>query len=198
MLGKEKEVEMLRRAFIGWVFAMGSMSLQAANESVFSTLTPEELERYQFDETETPYTVSELNIGQRYILDRHRTSAKDLMARHLGFSQFSGNLVDLERLQALVDRGVVKDADVSGWQALGVVFGDVLVRQHGLRWVVFEDEVGSSKALQWGKTDNFIFPVTVFSKRVQFNEAVEVEPLYRTLSKTIEEFKAYQSPPKLP
>ena len=189
---------MLRRAFFGCVFAIGSMSLQAANESVFSTLTPEELARYQFDETETPYTVSELNIGQRYILDRHRTSAKDLMARHLGFSQFAGDLLDLERLQALVDRGVIKDSDVSGWQALGVVFGDVLVRQHGLRWVVFEDEVGSSKALQWGSTNNFIFPVTVFSKRVHFNEAVEVEPLYRTLSNTIEEFKTYQALPKLP
>ncbi|MGB2240126.1 MAG: hypothetical protein ACPH09_13040, partial [Pseudomonadales bacterium] len=66
---------MLRRAVMVCLIAIGSASLHAAPESVFSTLTPEELSRYQFDETETPYTVSELNIGQQYILDRHRTSA---------------------------------------------------------------------------------------------------------------------------
>ncbi len=198
MLGKEKEVEMLRRAVMVCLIAIGSASLHAAPESVFSTLTPEELSRYQFDETETPYTVSELNIGQQYILDRHRTSAEDLMARHLGFSQFAGELVDLERLQILIDRSVLKFSDVSGWQALGVVFGDVLVRQHGLRWVVYEDELGSSKALQWGKTNNFVFPVTVFSKRIQFKEEIDVESLYGDLSNTIETFKAYQALPKLP
>ncbi len=93
---------------------------------------------------------------------------------------------------------MLKFSDVSGWQALGVVFGDVLVRQHGLRWVVYEDELGSSKALQWGKTNNFVFPVTVFSKRIQFKEEIDVESLYGDLSNTIETFKAYQALPKLP
>ena len=63
------------------------------------------------------------------------------------------------RLQVLIDRRAIRKADVETWQALGVVFGDVLVGVHGLK-VMYEDELGASKALQWRDTANFVFPVT--------------------------------------
>ena len=54
----------------------------------------------------------------------------------------------------LIDRRAIRKADVETWQALGVVFGDVLV-VHGLKWVMYEDELGASKALQWRDTAKF-------------------------------------------
>jgi hypothetical protein len=82
-------------------------------------------------------------------------------------------------------------------QALGVVFGDLLVKEFGLQWVSYEDELGASKALRWRTTDNFIFPVTVFSKRVQFGERIKVAEIYSALEAEVVRFKrlSLNSPP---
>ncbi len=96
---------------------------------------------------------------------------------------------DLAYFQALVDQRVLRPEQTEEWQALGVVFGDLLVNEFGLRWVSYEDELGASKALRWRKTDNFVFPVTVFSKRVQFGEKIDVTEIYNTLEAEIVRFK---------
>ena len=170
----------------------------AAEESVFIELTPEELAAYQFDQSETPFAVSALNLGQRAILERQRRQIKDLMQRYFGSDRLRGDDTDLVRFQQLVDQGRIRRDDVWTWQALGIAFGDLLIARHGLEWVIYEDEYGVSKALRWQKTDNFIFPVTLFSKRVQFNEAIDVAQIYTRLSNTITEFKTSRGPLKLP
>ena len=170
----------------------------AAEESVFIELTPEELAAYQFDQSETPFAVSALNLGQRAILERQRRQIKDLMQRYFGSDRLRGDDTDLVRFQQLVDQGRIRRDDVSTWQALGIAFGDLLIARHGLEWVIYEDEYGVSKALRWQKTDNIIFPVTLFSKRVQFNEAIDVAQIYTRLSNTITEFKTSRGPLKLP
>jgi len=170
----------------------------AAEESVFIELTPEELAAYQFDQSETPFAVSALNLGQRAILERQRRQIKDLMQRYFGSDRLRGDDTDLVRFQQLVDQGRIRRDDVSTWQALGIAFGDLLIARYGLEWVIYEDEYGVSKALRWQKTDNFIFPVTLFSKRVQFNEAIDVAQIYTRLSNTITEFKTSRGPLKLP
>ena len=48
-------------------------------------LSPEDLEGYQFEqEVEDPPIVSELNVGQRYILNSQRREMTDLISRRLG------------------------------------------------------------------------------------------------------------------
>ena len=120
------------------------------------------------------------------------------MLRHLGTSRLKGDIADLDHFQALIQKKAIQKNDVANWQALGVVFGDFLVAKHGLTWVVYEDELGASKALRWRDTDNFVFPMTVFSKRVQFKEIPEPHAIYADLVKVITAFKALEARPKLP
>ncbi len=156
-------------------------------------LTPEQLEKYQFENpaAKDNARISELSVGQVYTLNRQRRDLEALMVRQLGIMKFKGNPDDLKSLQLLVKNKVVKTSDIGTWQAMGVVFGDILANELDLHWVSYEDELGISKALRWRKTDNFLFPVTMFSKRVQFNEKIDAFALYDSVKADVAAFKAY-------
>lgn len=192
-------MEIIRR-FALMVVLMGSWApiIWAASEPSVIQITPEELENYEFEIEETPFEVSSPSIGQRFIIDRSRRTVRDLLARTVGSTRLTEDESDLGRLQVLIDRRVIRNADVETWQALGVVFGDLLVTVHGLKWVMYEDELGVSKALQWRDTANFVFPVTVFSKRVQFNESIDVRSIFDKISADIEAFKQEANRPQMP
>jgi hypothetical protein len=165
----------------------------AAEESGLRELTSEELERYEFDVEEVPATVKELSLGQRYSLDTQRRETMDLIARRLGVLNLKGDKSDLKVLQNLVDRKAIGRDDVRGLQSLGIVFGDVLVSEYGLSWVSYEDDVGTSKALRWKKTENYVFPVTLFSKRVQFKENINMTGVFEEIGAEVERFIAYEA-----
>jgi hypothetical protein len=165
----------------------------AAEESGLRELTSEELERYEFDVEEVPATVKELSLGQRYSLDTQRRETMDLIARRLGVLNLKDDKSDLEVLQSLVDRKAIGRDDVRGLQSLGIVFGDVLVNEYGLSWVSYEDDVGTSKALRWKKTENYVFPVTLFSKRVQFKETINMTAVFEEIGAEVERFIAFEA-----
>ena len=159
-----------------------------------TTLTPEDLENYQFaDQPKTaPVKVKDLNIGQKFILDSHRQDTKDLMVRRLGIVTLKQDKSDLDKIQRVVDRRIIGKSDVGQWQALGVVFGDVLAAELNLHWVSYEDYRGHSKALQWKKTRNFVFPVTMLSKRIQFKEEIDVFAIFDQIESDIVDFARYE------
>lgn len=163
-----------------------------AEESGLRELTPEELERYEFEIDETPATVTDLSLGQRYVLSTQRREIEDLIARRLGILKLKADKSDLKVLQDLVDRKAIRSSDVREWQGLGIVFGDILVSEFGLHWVSYEDDIGTSKALRWRETENYVFPVTLFSKRIGFNEKVDVVAVFDKLEADIARFKAYE------
>ena len=163
-----------------------------AGESGLEALTPEQLENYEFDIEETQATVTDLSLGQRYVLNTQRREINDLIARRLGVLALKGDRSDLGVLQKLVERKAIRSADVRALQGLGIVFGDILVTEFGLHWVSYEDDVGTSKALRWRDTENYVFPVTLFSKRAQFNEKIDVPAVFDKLASDIKGFKAYE------
>ena len=116
----------------------------------------------------------------------------DLIARRLGILNLKGDRSDLKVLQNLVDRKAIARNDVRGLQSLGIVFGDLLVNEYGLGWVSYEDDIGTSKALRWKKTENYVFPVTLFSKRVQFKENINMMGVFEEIGAEVERFTAYE------
>ena len=92
-----------------------------------------------------------------------------------------------------MDRKAIGSDDVRGLQSLGIVFGDVLVNEYGLSWVSYEDDVGTSKALRWKKTENYVFPVTLFSKRAQFKENINMTGVFEEIGAEVERFIAYEA-----
>jgi hypothetical protein len=155
-------------------------------------LTPEELEKYAFEIDETPATVKDLSLGQRYVLDTQRREISDLIARRLGILKLKSDRSDLKVLQDLVNKKAIHAADVREWQGLGIVFGDILVKEFGLHWVSYEDDLGTSKALRWKKTENYVFPVTMFSKRMQFKEKIDIPAVFAKIEADILKFKDFE------
>jgi hypothetical protein len=170
-----------------------TLGFAAAEESGLRELTSEELKNYEFDLEEIPATVKELSLGQRYSLDTQRREMMDLIARRLGILALKGNTSDLKVLQNLVDRKAIRRDDVRGLQSLGIIFGDLLVNEYGLVWVSYEDDIGTSKALRWKKTENYVFPVTMFSKRVQFKENINMTGVFDEIGAEVERFIAYEA-----
>jgi hypothetical protein len=177
------------------LIVLGSLPLgfAVAQETGLPEMTAEELESYEFDVEDTPATVKELSLGQRYSLNTQRKEIIDLIARRLGILKLKGDESDLKVLQNLVDRKAIRRDDVRGLQGLGIVFGDVLVNEFGLDWVSYEDDIGISKALRWKKTENYVFPVTMFSKRVQFKEDINMRGVFDEIGAEIERFIAYEA-----
>lgn len=184
--------------FIFILAASFAVGVIAADDSRPPPLSPEDLENYQFEnrledqDTSPAPEIEPLSVGQKYLLDKQRREIKDLIARKLGILSLQGDKSDLKVLQALYDRGGLRDDQLPEWQAAGVMFGDILVKEFGLHWVSYEDELGASKALQFRDTRNFVFPITVFSKRLGFGEKLDVEAIYQKIKADIEAFKAYE------
>ncbi|MDG1206978.1 MAG: DUF3806 domain-containing protein [Pseudomonadales bacterium] len=172
--------------------------IQTELTSSMRELTPEQLEQYAFPEQQDNFESRDLTAGQVEILENMRKAAKELLQRKLGILSVNGTKSDLAAIQSLVNRRMVRLDDVIVWQNLGVVFGDVLAREFNMIWVIYEDDLGASKALRWRKTDNFLFPVTMLSKRAKYGEEINLEQIFDELSVTVDEFKAWESQPKLP
>ncbi|MBT4492129.1 MAG: DUF3806 domain-containing protein [Gammaproteobacteria bacterium] len=153
-------------------------------------MTPGELENYEFEIEESQVTVSDLSLGQRYVLSTQRREIEDLIARRLGILSLKGDRSDLKVMQDLVERKVLRET--REWQSLGIVFGDILAAEFDLHWISYEDELGISKALKWQKTENYVFPVTLFSKRIQFNEKINVLAVFEKIEADVSSFKAFE------
>jgi|TARA_B100001964_G_scaffold219303_1_gene261269 hypothetical protein len=164
----------------------------ADDENPVTELTPQALPGYQFERDETPAIVEDLSFGQRFTLDSQRKEMKDLVARRLGILRINQSTGDLNTIQQLVDRRVIGKGEVQQWQALGVIFGDILVKEMGLHWVSYKDKFGTSKALGWRETKNFVFPVTMFSRRVQFKQTIDAAAMYEKIKQEVTAFKQFE------
>ena len=166
---------------------------QADEPQGLPQLTPDELEKYAFEVKETLAIIKEPSLGQQFLMSSQRRDIEDLIARHLGVLRLQGDKSDLRLLQGLVESRAVRPEDVRTWQGMGIVFGDILAKELGLRWVSYEDDLGVSKALRWKDTDNYVFPVTVFSKRVGFNEKIDVAEIFARIESTLIEAKELEA-----
>ena len=188
---------LLRQILIGLITLLPFISSAAEDTSVI-TLTPEQMESYQFQTQPSNVKVKDLSVGQQAIMSSQRRAAKDLLYRNLGIVKITGTKDDLRHLQQIVDRKVLGKSQVAEWQSIGVLFGDILAREFNLKWVSYEDELGANKALRYRQSQNFIFPVTLFSKRMKFDEEIDMRGVYATLEVEIKQFILAENRLKLP
>lgn len=116
---------------------------------------------------------------------QQRNVLQDLAATRLG-RQFSGNRdQDLDLLQTLLDKQLVRSDQTRELQAMGVIMGDLLSVEFDLHWVIFEDTRGRSRALRYRETDNFLFPITMISRRREVGNQTPVADIYQKASDII-------------
>jgi len=133
-------------------------------------------------------TVSPLTPSDARQLEHQRQIIKDMAALHLGRSFTGEKERDLDTLQQLLDQRVVESDEISNLQAMGVVLGDLLAHELDMQWIIYEDEEGRSRALQLGPTQNFLFPITMISRRVEVGIKLNVADVYAKAVAEMEPF----------
>lgn len=115
---------------------------------------------------------------QRYMKDQ-RATLEDLAARNFG-GRFSGNKDnDLALLQKLLDKGLVGPDQTRELQAMGVIMGDLLAADLDMHWVIYEDRMGRSRALRYQQSDDYLFPMTMISRRREAENETPVTTIYQ-------------------
>ena len=133
--------------------------------------------------------ISDLGSLDREFMARQRQSVDDLARSQLGRQLRIEKANDLAILQALLDRRLVRSGQKMELQAMGVVMGDLLVSELGMKWIVYQDSAGRSRALQLNGSENVLFPITMISRRAEVGAAVDVEAIYAKAMRFIELFR---------
>ena len=86
----------------------------------------------------------------------------------------------LDLIQRVLKEGCITSRDTWKLSALGLMFGDALLQamEGRLRWVVVEDKLGISQALQWKDSDVLIYPLSALREPIQAGEALDIKQLY--------------------
>ncbi len=133
--------------------------------------------------------IEPLDGVERRRIREQRQLVHDLARRHIGTALSGQSLDDLRVIQELLDKKIFKSDDTYELQALGIALGDLMASRLDLHWVAVEDDLGRSRALQFGDGENFIFPITMISKRVEVDLGVRVTDLYKKAEAEVEGFR---------
>lgn len=137
-------------------------------------------------ESNEPIT-SELTWADKNELERKTRHVEDLGRRHFGRG-LRNDKSDLDLLQRIADKKIIKADDTMALQALGVAFGNVLQQELALEWVVYQDSYGRNRAVCVKNTSNCAFPLTSLSKRLEAGLSVDVHAIYDKTFAALEPF----------
>lgn len=128
----------------------------------------------------------------RYMAEQ-RESVNDLVRRNFGGRLTGETEHDLQLLQRLLDQELVQPDQTQQLQAMGFVLGDLLAQDLDMQWVVYQDKVGRSRALRYQQSDDYLFPVTMISRRREVDNRKSVQGIYQKAYNIIDARR-----PKLP
>ena len=123
--------------------------------------------------------ISDPSQLDRKYMAQQRETLGNLAAIHLG-RRLNGNKEnDLQVLQLLLDRRLVAPDQTRELQAMGVVMGDLLAVDLDMHWVIYEDAAGRSRALRYRDSQEYLFPITMISRRQEADNHTPVAVIYQ-------------------
>jgi len=123
--------------------------------------------------------IDELSLLDRQYMAAQKATLDDLARVRLG-RQFSGDKSnDLSLLQALLDHRLVRAEQTKELQAMGVIMGELFAHELHMHWVIYEDNIGRSRALRYRNSDNYLFPMTMISSRREVDNMTPVADIYQ-------------------
>ncbi len=129
--------------------------------------------------------IAELSYLDRQFMVQQRALLEELTATHFG-RRFNGQREhDLELLQLLLDKRLVLPQQTQELQAMGVIMGDLLAAELNLRWVVYEDKLGRSRALEDALSDTYLFPMSMISRRREADNLTPVAEIYARAARIV-------------
>jgi hypothetical protein len=134
-------------------------------------------------------TILEPSALDRAYLVQQSAHIDELAARRLG-QRLQHTSADLPTLQAILDRQLIKADDEAGLQAMGIALGEILASELNLEWVIYLDDKGRSRALAIDRTQQYLFPATMISRRARVGLAVDVNQLYAKAQRSVKAARA--------
>ncbi|MBD2858306.1 DUF3806 domain-containing protein [Spongiibacter sp. KMU-158] len=125
----------------------------------------------------------------RGYMESTQRELNELVQIKLGRSFGHGRDQDLQLIQEVLDRKLVRSDDMRLLQGMGIMLGDYLRKENGLKWVIYSDKIGRSRALEVPTKDQFLFPVTQISNRVRVDADVDVKAIYQRLEEDVARIK---------
>jgi len=104
--------------------------------------------------------------------------------------RLGGTREDIPTLHSMLSEGPYTEDASAELITFGTVFGHVLARELGMRWVIYRDEEGDDFALQYQDTELFLFPCDMIIKRVEKGEDIDeinLEAMLENLREVLEE-----------
>jgi len=142
------------------------MNDAASSYPIVTILTPADQERLQ----------QQRRLVEKYVADESR-------------EKFKTSAGKLGTIRAILAGKVFAATQTYELQSLGIVFGDALVLQLGVEWVMVEDSYGRDPALRSPGTSILVYPLTMISKRVERGDAVDVFDLFNAVAADVERLR---------
>ncbi len=133
--------------------------------------------------------VEALTQLDRKFMREQRQRIDDLARSRLGRQLNRSRKNDLDILQQLLDKKLVRADQTLELQAMGMVLGDLLAQDPSARWVTYRDQQGRSRALQIGSSDYFLFPVTMISRRAEVGAEVDVDAIFEKANTLMQPYR---------
>jgi Domain of unknown function (DUF3806) len=128
---------------------------------------------------ETNVRIGELSSLDQQYMAQQRDLLQELATTKLG-RRFNGDKHnDLPILQLLLDRRLVRADQTRELQAMGVIMGDLLAANLDMHWVIYQDGHGRSRALRYQESDEYLFPITMISRRREADNHTPVTEIYQ-------------------
>jgi len=74
-------------------------------------------------------------------------------------------------------------------QGLGIILGDALAKELGMKWMMVEDAHGTSPCLVLAGTTIVLYPQTMISKRIERGETVDVFEMFNGVAAKVAELR---------
>lgn len=129
--------------------------------------------------------ISDLSYLDKQYMSQQRQLLSEMAANNFGrrFNNTQEN--DLNLLQSILDKRLVKAEQTRELQAMGVIMGDLLASDLNLHWVIYEDSRGRSRALRDGDSETYLFPITMISRRWEVGNHTPVTDIYQRAREVI-------------
>ena len=136
---------------------------------------------------ELPPEITPLEPVDENQLQHHRDIIEEITKMEFG-SKLRRDKSDLRYLTRIIAGDYIKPAETLKQLALGVVLGDIFVKELGLEWQNYKDSDGTSRATCLPKTTHCLFPVTMFAKRMRLGAKPTAEQMFEHGSEILEPY----------
>jgi hypothetical protein len=123
-------------------------------------------------------TLSEISWIDSQYFEKQRQLIDEL-GRELFGTRLRGNKSDIQLLQRILDGNHITIFEAEKHKAFGIVLGDIYVKERGWIWQEYRDDEGRSRGVCLPKTQQCVFPLSMFTRRLGVSTEFDVNRIYQ-------------------